>query len=112
MASRVVGNRDGFRRLALQEGPRYFKSRFAAAARKLLPAFKSEHLLPCEKLGIRAQMLDKPSGHLITDFLVRSGPSSTHVLNAISPAFTSAFPLARIICETIFQAEFNHANQG
>lgn len=105
LGSQFVSNRDGFRRLAVQEGPRYFKSRFAAAARKLLPALKSEHLLPCDKVGIRAQMLEKSSGRLITDFLVRSGPSSTHVLNAISPAFTSAFPFARIICDTIFQAE-------
>ena len=110
LASQFAGNRDGFRRLAIQEGPRYFKSRFAAAARKLLPALRSEHLVPSDKVGIRAQMLDKVSGRLITDFLVRSGPSSTHVLNAISPAFTSAFPLARNICDSIFQAEIYHAN--
>jgi hypothetical protein len=45
-------------------------------------------------------MLDKESGELVTDFLVESGPASTHVLNAISPAFTSAFPFARHVCDT------------
>jgi len=44
-------------------------------------------------------MLDRKTGRLVTDFLVESGPDSTHVLNAISPAFTSAFPLARHVCD-------------
>lgn len=90
----------GFRRLAWQEGRRYFKRWFAEAARQLLPRLRPEHLLPCAKVGIRAQMLDKQSGALVTDFLVESGPGSTHVLNAISPAFTSAFPFARHVCDT------------
>lgn len=107
-----LAGRDGFRRLAAQEGPRYFKSRFAAAARRLLPRLETRHLLPTDKVGIRAQMLDRTTGRLVNDFVVRSGPSSTHVLNAISPAFTSAFPLARIICDIIFEPEVFHANQG
>ena len=39
------------------------------------------------------------TGALVTDFLVEGGPGSTHVLNAISPAFTSAFPFARHVCD-------------
>ena len=92
--------RNGFRRLAWQEGRRHFKRWFAEAARQLLPRLRAEHLLPCAKTGIRAQMLDRESGELVTDFLVEAGPDSTHVLNAISPAFTSAFPFARHVCET------------
>jgi len=30
---------------------------------------------------------------------VEKGENSTHLLNAISPAFTSAFPLAREVCD-------------
>jgi hypothetical protein len=44
-------------------------------------------------------MLDTRSGELVGDFLIESGPASTHVLNAISPAFTSAFPFARHVCD-------------
>ena len=94
-----LSGRDGFRRLAWQEGRRFSKARFAEAARALLPRLRAEHLLPSDKVGIRAQMLDRTTGRLVTDFLVESGPDSTHVLNAVSPAFTSAFPLARHVCD-------------
>lgn len=110
LGAQFLSNNDGFRRLAVQEGPRYIKARFAQAASKLLPALKSDDLLPCDKVGIRAQMVDKTTGRMITDFLIRTGPGSTHVLNAISPAFTSAFPLARTICDSIFQADTTHEN--
>lgn len=99
LARQYLGGRDGFRRLAWQEGRRYSKARFAEAARALLPRLRPEHLLPCDKVGIRAQLLDREAGGLVTDFLVESGPASTHVLNAVSPAFTSAFPLARYVCD-------------
>jgi len=99
LGRQFLSGRDGFRQLAWREGRRYSKARFAEAARALLPRLRPEHLLPCGKVGIRAQMLDREEGRLVTDFLVESGPASTHVLNAISPAFTSAFPLARHVCE-------------
>lgn len=94
-----AANRDGFRRLAWQEGRRYFKPWFAQAAQALLPRLRIEHLLPSNKVGIRAQILDQHTGRLVNDFLVEKGESATHILNAISPAFTSAFPFARYICD-------------
>lgn len=100
LGRQYFSDRNGFRHLAWQEGRRYVKSHFAQAAQQLLPRVRPEHLLPCTKVGIRAQMLDKDTGELVTDFLVVGGPASTHVLNAISPAFTSAFPFARHVCET------------
>lgn len=100
LGRQYLSGRNGFRRLAWQEGRRYLKPWFADAARQLLPRLRPEHLLPCAKVGIRAQMLDTESGELVTDFLVEGGPASTHVLNAISPAFTSAFPFARHVCDT------------
>ena len=99
LGSQYLSGRNGFRRLAWQEGRRYFKRWFAEAAQQLLPRLRPEHLLPCTKVGIRAQMLDKNTGELVTDFLVEGGPASTHVLNAISPAFTSAFPFARHVVD-------------
>ncbi|MFL6857640.1 MAG: L-2-hydroxyglutarate oxidase [Allosphingosinicella sp.] len=99
LARQYLSGRNGFRRLAWQEGRRYFKPWFAEAARELLPRLKPADLLACDKVGIRAQMLDKRSGELVTDFLVEARPASTHVLNAISPAFTSAFPFARHVCD-------------
>jgi len=103
LASQFILNHEGFRRLAWQEGRRYFKSRFASGARAILPRLKSEHLLRTDKVGIRAQMLDRITGRLVTDFLVEQGADSIHILNAISPAWTSAFPFARYICDNFIK---------
>ena len=99
LAKQVTLGKEGFRRLAWQEGRRYFKPWFAKAAQSLLPRLQSQHLTACDKVGIRAQMLDKNTGKLVTDFLVERGRHSTHILNAISPAFTSAFPFARFVID-------------
>jgi (S)-2-hydroxyglutarate dehydrogenase len=98
----VIG-KDGFRRLAWQEGRRYLKPWFVQAAQAILPRLRSEDLVSTEKVGIRAQILDKQTGRLVTDFLVEGGQFSTHILNAISPAWTSAFPLARHICDQFIE---------
>ena len=96
-------DRDGFRRLAWQEGRRYFKPWFTDAARGILPRLKSKHLLACSKVGIRAQMYDRKSEKLVNDFLVEKGSNSTHILNAISPAWTSAFPFARFVIDNYIE---------
>jgi len=103
LSKQLFLGQDGFRRLAWQEGRRYFKPWFVQAARAILPRLTSEHLLPTNKVGIRAQMLDQSTGKMVTDFLVQDGPSSTHILNAISPAWTSAFPFARHVCDQYIQ---------
>lgn len=89
--------RDGFRRLAWQEGRRYFKRWFVQAARALFPRLEAGHLKACDKVGIRAQMYHKPSGRLANDFVVEKGESSVHILNAISPAWTCSIPFAEMI---------------
>lgn len=92
-------NSQGFRRYAHEEGSRFFKARFAAAARALAPNLKAEHLQKSDKVGIRAQLLDRKRGELVMDFLVEHGENSTHVLNAVSPAFTSAFSFSRLVVD-------------
>jgi L-2-hydroxyglutarate oxidase LhgO len=99
LIQQFVANQDGFRRLTWQEGRRYFKPWFAQAAQALLPRLQAKHLLPSDKVGIRSQILDQHTGKLVNDFLVEHSKNATHILNAISPAFTSAFPFARYICD-------------
>lgn len=99
LLKQYVQNRDGFRRLTWQEGRRYFKRWFAEAAQAIVPRIEAKHLLPTNKVGIRAQMFDMQEGKLMNDFLIEQGEHSTHILNAISPAWTSAFPFARHVCD-------------
>ncbi len=98
-----VANRDGFRRLAWQEGRRYFKRWFIEAAKAIVPRLEENHLIQTDKVGIRAQMFNLKNHSLVNDFLIEQGGNSTHILNAISPAWTSAFPFARHVCDHYIQ---------
>jgi len=51
--------------------------------------------------GIRAQLVHLPSGTLEQDFKIVSHKNSTHVLNAVSPGWTSALPFGRYIASLI-----------
>ena len=76
-----------------------FKPLFLRAAQVLVPGLRNEHLIPSQKVGIRAQLYDRESGTLVQDFRLEQGLHSTHVLNAISPAFTASFALADLILD-------------
>ncbi|HZZ50999.1 MAG TPA: L-2-hydroxyglutarate oxidase [Pseudonocardia sp.] len=67
----------------------------AERVRRMLPDVRAEDLRPASA-GVRAQAV-RPDGTLVDDFLfVREGPV-LHVLNAPSPAATSALPIGRTI---------------
>jgi hypothetical protein len=51
--------------------------------------------------GIRAQLVHLPTGKLEQDFLVSKLGNSTHVLNAVSPGWTSSIPFGQFIVEGI-----------
>jgi (S)-2-hydroxyglutarate dehydrogenase len=51
--------------------------------------------------GIRAQLVHLPSGKLEQDFVVRNRANSTHILNAVSPGWTSAIPFGRYIADNL-----------
>jgi (S)-2-hydroxyglutarate dehydrogenase len=73
--------------------------RFLAAAQQIVPALRNEHIEPSLKSGIRPQLYDRKKNELVQDFVMMNGPSSTHIVNAISPAFTASFELADHILE-------------
>lgn len=90
-----ASNKQGFRTLLHQEAARLLKRNFAAAARALVPRLETEHLKPSTKAGIRAQLFDRVKNELVMDFVVERGERSLHILNAVSPGFTTAFSFAR-----------------
>jgi len=49
--------------------------------------------------GIRAQLLNTETNELLQDFVVEGDKRSVHILNAVSPAFTSSFPFAKWVVE-------------
>ncbi len=101
LCEQYIRNQQGFRRFSHEEAGRFIKARFVQAAQKLVPAVKVEHLLPSSKVGIRAQLLNKKTHQLVMDFLVEQRKNSTHILNAVSPAFTSSFSFSEHVIQNI-----------
>jgi L-2-hydroxyglutarate oxidase len=99
LASQWWHNAGGFRRYAREQALHGLKPLFLKAAQALVPGLRSEHLIHSQKVGIRAQLYDRKLGILVQDFRLEHGPASTHVLNAISPAFTASFALADLILD-------------
>ena len=99
IAQQYFRNAQGFRMLVRDEVRRLFRRNFAADARAMIPRIRSHHLVPCEKSGIRAQLLDLEKRELVMDFLVEHTENSTHILNAVSPAFTSSFRFASYVLD-------------
>lgn len=86
-----------FRNVALEEPKKYLTSYFFKDAKKLVKELKPEWLIRTGKSGIRPQLVRMRDWKLVTDFLILKERHSLHVLNAISPAFTSSMAMAGYI---------------
>ncbi len=85
-------------RMAAGEFHRSFsKPAFVQALQRLLPAIRSEDLVPAGA-GVRAQAVT-PEGRLVDDFCIVEAPRMIHVLNAPSPAATASLAIGRAIAE-------------
>jgi (S)-2-hydroxyglutarate dehydrogenase len=98
-----VTNRNGFFNLVRSEISKYNARGFFREVKKLSPVIRAKDIMNCDKVGIRAQPFDCSTKQLVMDFLIEKGPASTHILNAVSPAFTSSFALAGHIVNGIEQ---------
>lgn len=92
-------NRDHFRSIAWKELTKLSRSGFYREAERLADGFERRDLLSGKEPGIRAQLVDTATTELLNDFVVEPGPRSTHVLNAVSPAFTSSAPFADYVVD-------------
>ena len=97
LASMYLSNQNNFRLLAHTEMAKYSKHSFLTAARKLVPALQESDFVPTSKAGIRPQLINVKTRKLEMDYIFEQTDNSMHVLNAISPAFTSSFAFAELI---------------
>lgn len=91
----------GFRELAMTELGKQSRVRLAELASALAEGVKPENFTRWGKPGLRAQLVDLESGHLVSDFLTEGDGRSLHVLNAVSPGFTCALPFADLLCDRV-----------
>ena len=91
-----------FRDVALTEPKKYLTPFFFNSAAKLVKKLDPRDIEPADKVGIRAQLVDWDKIELVLDFLLQKEGESIHILNPVSPAFTSSMDLARTIVRDYF----------
>lgn len=86
-----------FRKLSISESKKIYKYFFLNEVKKIVPTITNKNLIECDKYGIRAQLFNKKTGDIMTDFVIEEYSNSLHILNAISPAWTSSFSFSKFV---------------
>jgi L-2-hydroxyglutarate oxidase LhgO len=92
-------NKQHFRKLVHTEIKKYLKPWFVESAKKLVKTLQPDDLELSDKVGIRPQLINLKTRSLEMDYILQNDESSMHVLNSISPAFTSSFAFAEWIVD-------------
>ena len=86
--------------LARTELPKISTKVLSRDGQKLVPAANESIHWKKKKPGIRAQLVNLEKGEFEMDFVVQKENNIVHVLNAVSPGWTSAIPFAKWIVAT------------
>jgi L-2-hydroxyglutarate oxidase LhgO len=90
----------GFRKVAVSEPGKYFLRSFFEEIKDMINDLNIEDILPSDKAGIRPQLVDWHKKELVMDFIVLKHKNSIHILNTVSPAFTSSMAFAEFVVNT------------
>lgn len=93
-----------FRHLALEEIRKNSRRVMVGLAARLIDGVAPEQYRRWGRPGIRAQLLDIETRTLVMDFLLEGDRKSLHVLNAVSPGFTCAFPFAAHVVDRVAES--------
>ncbi len=104
--SLITGKSHRFGEILLSEWSNLIQSNLIAEGSKLVPSAINTKGWKKKPAGIRAQLVHLPTGQLEQDFVVRGEKNSTHILNAVSPGWTSAIPFGRWITEKVLTNYF------
>jgi hypothetical protein len=85
------------------EFPKYSRTHLVKQASALVPSVRPADFTERGKPGVRAQLLHVPTGKLEMDFVVEGDERSTHMLNAVSPAWTSSLAVADYVVAGIHE---------
>jgi len=101
MISLMRSGAHDFGRIIQSEWPKIVESLLVKESLELVPTASNVKSWKRKPPGIRAQLVHLPSGKLEQDFVVRKKLNSIHVLNAVSPGWTSAIPFGRFISSSL-----------
>jgi L-2-hydroxyglutarate oxidase len=103
MSSLINGEAHDFGKIIKSEWPKVIQRLLIKESLELVPSaidVKQWHKKPP---GIRAQLVHLPTGKLEQDFVLRRKFNSTHVLNAVSPGWTSSMPFGHWIAKSVLE---------
>ncbi len=90
--------------LLRSELPGWWRPHLVRAAARLVPDVRPADFHERGRPGVRAQLVHLPTRRLEMDFVVRGDGDSTHVLNAVSPAWTSSLAFAEHVVDELAPA--------
>lgn len=99
LSSMILRNSQNMRHYVVQEMRKYGRRSFLRDVQTIAPSIREEDMTETRKVGLRPQLFDVRTQKLEMDFVVEHGPRSTHILNAISPGFTSSFAFAKWVLD-------------
>jgi hypothetical protein len=85
----------------MEEIKKYNKSYLLKRAKNLVQSLDESKFQNWGPSGIRAQLMNIETKKLEMDYVYEGDGNSFHVLNAVSPAFTSSMPYADFLSEKI-----------
>ena len=85
------------------ELPKHWHRHLVTQASRLVPEVRTASFRSRGRPGVRAQLLHLPTNRLEMDFVVRGDEHSTHVLNAVSPAWTSSLAMAEYVVAEVMR---------
>jgi L-2-hydroxyglutarate oxidase len=97
MSSLIRGDAHDFRAIIKTEWPKIIQQFLVKESLGLVPTANQVKEWHKKPPGIRAQLVHLPTGKLEQDFVVENKFNSTHILNAVSPGWTSAIPFGRFV---------------
>lgn len=99
---RLLAKHDStIRRSAPAEAAKYLRRLLVRQASRLIPDITANQFQQWGKPGIRAQLVDKTTWRLVSDFTIEKTQYTLHILNAVSPAFTSSLPFASLVVDEL-----------
>jgi L-2-hydroxyglutarate oxidase LhgO len=101
ITSLIRGGSHDFGAILRSEWPKINQSRLIQESTALVPTAGTVNHWHRKPPGIRAQLVHLPSGKLEQDFVLKQKANSTHVLNAVSPGWTSAIPFGAYIASYV-----------
>ena len=107
MKSLITGDSHDFGAILKSEWPKLIQKMLVKESTKLVPMANEVKDWSRKPPGIRAQLVHLPTGKLEQDFIVTTHINATHVLNAVSPGWTSSIPFGNYVTQDFVLPRLN-----